>query len=128
MENNNIFISYAGADESFAIDLAKHLGKKGLLAMKEGVLTPGDEWESAFRTALNSAKAVVVLLSESSISSGEVMFEYGAARATGKKVIPVLIANGTWQLPQTWQSVQYIDGTKTDRAQLADLIEAELLN
>lgn len=118
---------YSKEDGEFAARLAHNLRKEGFDAgLNEDEILPGENWEKSLRKSLEEASAVVVLFSSNWMRSGWAAFEYGAALATRKKVIPILISNGNGKLPAEFQSTSCIDARLTNEKQLVNIIESKL--
>lgn len=86
-----IFISYSHNDKEFA--------EKAIIGLKhfmcrvwydEG-LTPGESWNEELAERINSAEAVVVLLSKDSVESVYVRKEINYAVSKGKKIYSILL-------------------------------------
>jgi TIR domain len=94
-----IYLSYKLEERDLAKQLADALENLGHQAVYDAVaLSPGENWRLVLLDAMSKADAVVVLLSERSMTSPFVMGEIGAARAlyhTSGHVmlLPVLVGN-----------------------------------
>ena len=89
----NVFLSYANADKAIAEQVAQRLKSSGIdLPMLADAIRPGDDLVEALRKALKNSDAVVVVLSDASVSSASVMAELGAAIALNKRIIPVKLS------------------------------------
>ena len=101
-----LYLSENHNDAEFAKRLAIALRDRGhYVSLDIDFLVPGAEWQRQIRDELSAADGVVVLLSQNSVqassnvvSSQWIAADVGAARAFGKFVIPVVIANEV-QLP-----------------------------
>jgi hypothetical protein len=94
----HIFLSYSRADRGLAADLHGALKRRQLSVWRDTRRIPvGDRWSDAIERGIREARAVVVLLTKSSVKSHWVMFEQAFARGARIPVLPV-IARGT-QIP-----------------------------
>jgi hypothetical protein len=92
MSSQKIFFSYSRADSPFALTLAKDLREAGADIWIDQLDIPaGSHWDAAVEKALNSAAFVLVILTNSSTGSTNVMDEVSFALESGKKIIPVLL-------------------------------------
>jgi hypothetical protein len=91
----NLFISYTSADSDSARLLERFLLEKGhRIRIRVGAAVAGN-WRTKFTRALVSSEVIVILLSDSSFTSTNVLGEVGAARAMyetrGTLILPVLL-------------------------------------
>ncbi len=86
------FISYAHADAAFATRLASALPTLGIEPWidRDGI-HGGTRWSSAIQQALDSAEALILILSPASMTSSNVEDEWQYALDKGKPVFPVLL-------------------------------------
>lgn len=108
---SDVFISYAHDDQAAARLVAERLKAAGFSVFYdvEAVVT-GDSFSDAIRSALQGAKAVLVLLSSHSRRSSWVQDELQAALDSKTLVVPVLLDEGAtenwlWPLLAQRQSV-----------------------
>lgn len=96
---SRLYISQNNRDTELARLLASRLQLRGhMVAVDLNFLVPGVEWMRAIREESASCDGIIALLSENSVrehsnavSSQWIAADIGAARATGKFVIPLLI-------------------------------------
>ena len=92
MSVQKIFFSYSRSDSPFALTLAKDLREAGADIWIDQLDIPaGTHWDAAVEKALNSSAYVLVILSNASTASTNVMDEVSFALESGKKIIPVLL-------------------------------------
>ena len=85
-----VFISYSRQDREFAEWIKDALTRAGIGAYLDvSDLEPGADFASAIRDAIQTADAVVAILSDSPIA-GNVGLEIGIAAGLGKRVVAVL--------------------------------------
>lgn len=116
-----VFLSYARADRDRARKLAEHLREAGLEVWDpEQELLPGSDFTSDLKEALDTAEAVVVLISpeamESRWVSHEIEYALGAKHLRGR-LIPVVI-RPTKEIPwilNTLHMIRYEHPGKTSR-------------
>ncbi len=103
----DIFISYASEDVTVAVELATGLAYVGYDTWyydKDSL--PGGDYLAEVSTAIEAAKALIVLVSEYSLSSRQVNNEVVRAYESGKLFVPVLLGidHATFQERQpTWR-------------------------
>jgi len=127
---HKVFLSYAHDDR----DLAKVLGEKmralGADVFDDETILPGNTWQISLREALEDADAVVYLAPRpGTTESNTAFFEVGAARALGKRIIPILPTQDAMrirELPAGIQTLQALDGSRLAPDALAESIVATL--
>ncbi|NGZ99058.1 MAG: hypothetical protein CV089_23605 [Nitrospira sp. WS110] len=125
--DKRVFLSYARADRDRAQKLAGRLRESGLDVWDpEQDLLPGSDFTSHLKEALDSADAVVVLVSpdamESRWVSHEIEYALGAKHLRGR-LIPVIV-RPTKEVPwilKTFQMIRFEDPGKTSR-QIVELL------
>lgn len=130
MKTQKVFISHSNStkDSEFAKSLAIKLRDKGVETWNDTAIMAGENWEDNLRNSLIEASAVVILLSPDWGASPMPAFEFGAAQAFKKKLIPILLANSQWSIPTMFRSMQMIDATKVDKNQIVNSIEEAIKN
>lgn len=91
----NIFVSHAWKDLAIAQTLEGRLGNKGhKTRIPVGTAVAGN-WRAKYTKALSAADALVVVITEASLASKNVLGEIGAARVLenlrGMLMLPVLV-------------------------------------
>jgi len=109
---SDIFISYARPDRPVAEALAHALEARGLSVWWDRDIPLGKKFGEVIDAELHSARFVVVLWSENSVSSNWVKDEAGAAAASGR-LIPILIQ--AVAVPLGFRQFQAADLSKWDR-------------
>ncbi len=89
----DIFLSYSRTDQSVADAFFKAASKSGLTVWYDQLVPGGHDWREAIVRALSQSNALVILFSETSNSSTQLIKELAVADNLGKAVIPVLIEN-----------------------------------
>jgi len=121
MSTQKIFFSYSRVDSPFALTLAKDLREAGADIWIDQLDIPaGSHWDAAVEKALNSAAYVLVILTNSSTASTNVMDEVSFALESGKKIIPVLLEDCL--APFRLRRLQRIDFTSDYTAGFSQLI------
>lgn len=125
-----VFISHANSkkDREFAKSLALKLRDKGVEVWNDTDIMAGEDWEEKLRRSLEEASAFIMLLSPSWSTSMWTAFEYGAAQAIRKKIVPIVIANSEWTPPPMFRSMKMLDATKVDKTQIVKSIEEAIKN
>jgi len=121
-----VFVSYAQDDSNAAQELRAILRDAEVSGwMDEADIASGGAISDKVREAIRAASAVIVLISARSVHSQWVQFEVGAALATGKRIIPILIGDSTVgeDLPDWLQQMVYIDARKRSMADVAYEVE-----
>ena len=86
-----IFLSYARADEDFALRLARDLLDAGAdMFVDRFDIERGENWDRVVESALRGCNTFVVLLSPPAVESENVMDEIHIALQAKKTVIPVV--------------------------------------
>lgn len=87
-----VFMSYSSKDMAFAAQLERLLHKTDISGfLDQSDIAAGARVSSLIREEINSASAVLVLLSENAMKSNWVPFEIGLAQSLGKPIIPILL-------------------------------------
>ncbi len=90
--SDHYFLSYARADQDFALRLARDLKAVGVLLWVDQVdIRPSDRWDRAVEAAVRECLGLVLVLSPRSAASDNVLDEVTVALDAGKPVIPVLM-------------------------------------
>jgi len=102
------FVSYSRADEGFALKLAEHLLAEGVnLWIDQINIELGNRWDRSIEEALETSQGLLILLSETSVESDNVMDEVSYALEEEKTVIPVLVE--ACEIPFRLRRLQYAD-------------------
>jgi hypothetical protein len=107
----NVFLSYSHRDKAWAVAVAERLRAEGFEVWdSETELFPGDNFASRIAEALESADAMVVLLSPDAMASDwikhEIDFALGSSRLSGR-LVPVIVRTTT-KLPWILQRLRTI--------------------
>ena len=124
---SRVFLSYARGDRESARRIADRLRQAGLEVWDpEREILPGSEWTSELQTALDSADALVALISPEAMATSlvtwEIEYALGAKRMRGR-LIPVFLRRtnqAPWILKHL-QPLRYESPGKTGR-QIVDLL------
>ena len=87
---SDIFLSYSSEDLAIARRFAQGFEREGFSVWWDATLKPGDAFDQAIETALEEAKAVVVLWSKHSVASRWVRAEATQANEN-RTLVPVMI-------------------------------------
>lgn len=110
METQKIFLSYSRDDSEFVLKLAQDLRSAGANVWLDQLDIPvGNRWDLAIEKALADAYQLIVILSESSVASNNVMDEVSYALEGGKTVFPVVL--NRCNIPFRLKRLQFIDFT-----------------
>jgi hypothetical protein len=122
LETQQYFFSYSRKDADFVIKLAGDLKKAGLNVWVDQLdILPGARWDDSIEKGLRDASSMLVVLSETSIQSENVMDEVSYALGKGKRVVPLLIHN--CDVPFRLARLQYIDFTKDYTSAFQHLVQ-----
>lgn len=122
---SSVFLSYSRKDEQFARQLAGALSNRGFDVWIDVEDIPaGMKWSSAIQQGLDSADAMVVIISPDSMASSNVEDEWQYFLDQRKPVIPALLreAKMHFQLSR----VQYVDFLRRSFDPAFDELVAEL--
>jgi hypothetical protein len=90
---SDLFLSYGRADRPLAEQFVKTAAARGVNVWYDEDIEGGRDWRERIVAALGSAKALVILFSEHSNDSRQLIKELAVADNMRKQVIPVLISN-----------------------------------
>lgn len=98
----SVFVSYSSSDQKWAKELISHLEEEGVKVRDpRSDFTPGDNWSLQIGKALESANALILLVSPSAMKSesfrGETEYALGSKRFRDR-LIPVIVKD-TPELP-----------------------------
>jgi hypothetical protein len=120
---DHYFLSYARADQDFALRLARDLrGDDANIWVDQIDIQPSDRWDRAVEIAVRECIGLVLVLSPRSGQSDNVLDEISVALDAGKPVIPVLIE--PCLPPLRLARVQFIDAVADYPGALARCGEA----
>ncbi len=120
MSERSTFFSYARDNSEFVIDLAKRLKSDGFNVWLDQIdIPPGARWDKEIQSALSKADTMIIVLSQGSVSSENVLDEVSYAIEEGKKIVPVLYEK--CDIPFRLRRFQYIDFTQNKDAALSKL-------
>jgi hypothetical protein len=88
---NKVFISYSSKDTAYAAQLERLLHKTNVRGFLDQSDIAAGAGLSLVRDEINSASALLVLLSDDAVKSNWVLFEIGLAQSLGKPIIPILL-------------------------------------
>lgn len=126
---SKVFISYAHADAHEARRLVTALRDTTVSGWLDAAdMASGASISSEVRSALETASAVVVLLSPRSLESEWVQFEIGAAEALGKRIIPVIVSgdNLEHELPAILRDRIWFDARGRQASEVVGDLEGAL--
>ena len=119
----HFFLSYSRRDEEVALRLAADLRRAGVdIWIDQHKIKPSDHWDRSVEAGLRDSAGVVMVMSERSAASENVLDEIAVALDSGKQVIPVLIE--PCQPPLRLARVQFIDATQDYEGALARCAQA----
>ena len=90
---NDIFLSYSRADRPLAEQFVRVSSERGLAVWFDERLEGGEDWRERIVEAVGGAKALVILFSDHSNQSDQLIKELAVADSLKKRVIPVLVAD-----------------------------------
>ena len=126
---NKVFIAYSSKDTAFAAQLERLLHKTNVSGfLDQSDIAAGAGLSSLIRDEINSASALLVLLSENAVKSNWVLFEIGLAQSLGKPIIPILLP--TTDLDKSAldlvKGYRVIDGRNRSIPEIAEEIDSAL--
>lgn len=108
-----VFISHSNEDKLRVEEITSYLQKEGIdVFIDHDEIKPGDSIIEKISSILNTADAMVLFLSKSSIKSEWTKWELSTAISKGLKIIPVLLDREV-EIPFFLKNILYIDYTKT---------------
>ncbi|MEP6583756.1 MAG: toll/interleukin-1 receptor domain-containing protein [Ginsengibacter sp.] len=123
MQQANYFFSYSRKDADFVKKLATDLKKTGASVWLDQLdIAPGSPWDDSIQNALNGSQGLIVILSDDSVKSKNVMDEVSYAMSQGKKVVPLVIEE--CPVPFRLARLQYIDFKGDYDSSFANLLNA----
>jgi TolB protein len=104
------FLSYSRANKDFAIKLAKELKSEGFYVWLDQLDIPaGARWDREVERALKESEIFMIILTQASVDSENVLDEIGYAIDNRKRFLPVLLEN--CDVPLRLRRFQYVDFT-----------------
>ncbi|MBE7170783.1 MAG: TIR domain-containing protein [Williamsia sp.] len=108
MESIKYFLSYSRQNIQFVRKLAADLNQAGIQVwLDQADIAPGSRWDDSIEHALKDATGLLIVLSEASVKSQNVMDEVSYAIEQHKRVVPVMIEDCV--PPFRLARFQYID-------------------
>ena len=121
MAPEKVFVSYSRDDDAAVLKLVQDLRSGGVNVWLDQTDIPsGRRWDEAIEQALATCDQMIVVLSEASVSSQNVMDEVSYAIDEGKRVIPVIIR--ACKIPLRLRRMQYVDLTSEYDARVEKLV------
>src|SRR5687768_4383422 len=106
-----MFFSYCRGDAKFALKLATDLKNAGInLWIDQLDIPPGVRWDAEVEKSLENSNSLLVILSDTSVTSNNVLDEVSLALDNNKQVFPVVITSNC-KIPFRLKRLQYIDFT-----------------
>lgn len=116
-----VFVSYSRADSEFALNLATDLKNVGLDIWLDQLDIPvGAIWDNEIEMALQKCESVILILSEHSTRSNNVLNEVYYALEENKKVLPVKIDG--CKIPFRLTRLHFVDLSVNYEKGLKDLL------
>lgn len=92
MNKDTTFFSYSRSDSAFVLKLAKELRESGgELWLDQLDIVPGSRWDVSVEQALKDSGTLIVVMSDVSVASENVMDEVSYAFDSGMRIIPIQI-------------------------------------
>ena len=118
----NIFLSYSRLDSAFALRVANNLEHNGInIWVDQSDITGGRHWDSEIQSAIDNCVCMVVVLSDNSVKSQNVLDEISYALDEGKQILPILISR--CKIPYRIRRIQHIDFSKNYENGLKELLQ-----
>ncbi len=109
MGKKKIFISYSRDNLEFVTRLVDSLRKKGEEVWFDSHIRSGNQWDNTIEQEVRKADVLITVLSDTSVTSHNVMDEVSLAMDLGKTIIPIKIRE--CEIPMRLRRYQYIDFT-----------------
>ncbi|KAA5824385.1 toll/interleukin-1 receptor domain-containing protein [Algibacter amylolyticus] len=121
--SSRIFFSYSRDNSKFVLNLAKELRSAGAdIWLDQLDIDPGARWDKSIEKALKTSPVLLVILSNSSVMSHNVMDEVSYALEENKKIVPVLME--ACEIPFRLRRFQYANFTEDHQKGINSLIKA----
>ena len=125
--DKKVFISHSFEDATYAKLLARTLKKNGIdVSALNDPLSEELQDDEALRKELEESSAVIALISNNWIKSNWAAYEYGAAYALRKKIIPVVIDDISNDIPIDINRFLSVDAKNEDLETVAHQVEEAL--
>ncbi|HEX3052008.1 MAG TPA: toll/interleukin-1 receptor domain-containing protein [Aggregatilineaceae bacterium] len=113
-----IFLSYSHSDRAWADQFSASLQAAGVEVWFDAHhIQPGDRWAEQVEQALRASDTMIFILSPSSSQSPWTFFEWGAAVADRKRIIPVLGPDmAPEQVPDLMRGLQFLTASSPSEA------------
>jgi hypothetical protein len=103
-----VFLSYSTKDHLFAELTSIKLGESNITLWRDhGQLRAGEEWRIGIERGIADSMAVLVALSQNSVESPYVTFEWAYALGKGRNVIPLKLDGS--KVHSRLEPIQYLD-------------------
>ena len=125
----DVFISYSTKNKDIADAIVKKLEEGGIACWyAPRNIEPGQEWVSAIRDALNAAKVFVLILTDESNGSRQVMNEVALAFNAAKIMVPVRLTDAEMnaELEYYLTRVHWMDGTNIHFGECLELLQKQV--
>ncbi|MEO5997551.1 MAG: toll/interleukin-1 receptor domain-containing protein [Chitinophagaceae bacterium] len=111
MQIGQIFFSYSRVDGKFALKLGEDLRKAGVDIWIDQIdIRPSEPWDEEIEKALQESGCLLIILSDTSVASDNVLNEINYALETKKKILPILLEKDI-KKPFNISRLQHIDFT-----------------
>jgi formylglycine-generating enzyme required for sulfatase activity len=109
-KQHKTFLSYSRVNKDFAVRMAKELKAEGLPVWLDQLdIPPGSRWDVEVEKALVECDIFMVIITQASSTSENVLDEIGYAIDNGKRMLPVLLEKTN--IPLRLRRFQYVDFT-----------------
>src|SRR5258708_4491557 len=121
------FISYKHDDEAFVNELEDRLQKDNIDTWTDRRIKPGEEWKPVIDQRIEDSLGVIVIISQKSLASQYVTYEWSYAKGKDKQVIPILLEapgkDDEIQIHPRLTDIQYIIFSESDSRPWEALVE-----
>lgn len=119
----NVFLSYSRLDKKFASKLVNDLHKNQILVWHDQTdIKPGSLWDNEIEKALENSDTFIVVISNNSINSKNVLDEISYAIEENKEIIPIKISN--CNIPLRMRRFQFLDFESDYKQGFTSLIQS----
>jgi hypothetical protein len=106
------FISYSRQDGDFADLMSMQLNKHGIQTWLDmGNILVGDNWKLQIKDAIDHSDCLILILSQDSLKSEFVIFEWAYAMGRDKEIFPVVLQDISDLMHPILEDLQYKDFT-----------------
>lgn len=118
----NVFVSYSRSDKLLVSALMRELSNSGVPVWIDSEnINVGDPWDSTIENAIKDCNQLLLILSENSKNSENVLDEFNLATEFKKKIVIIVVDDV--EIPMRMRRIQHIDFRNGYETALEELIQ-----